>query len=189
MIKDEYKKWLFVIFSLLIIFFVALSFNFYFKKNLNKKNDAVNLVGEIFPKGDLGSVLKGKSEYKNNRYGFSLVYPNEMKVSEYDEGSSAMTIAFENKIDKKGFQIFIVPYLEKQVGVERIKKDIPSGIQNDLKNFTVGGVVGASFYSVIPAIGDTFEVWFLKNGFLYEVTVPKSLESFLVEILSSWKFL
>lgn len=45
------------------------------------------------------------------------------------------------------------------------------------------------FFSKNIALGDTREVWFIKNGYLYEVTTLKSLDAWLTQILQTWKFL
>ena len=38
-------------------------------------------------------------------------------------------------------------------------------------------------------MGDTREVWFINNGFLYEVATYKNLDAWLAELMSNWKFL
>jgi hypothetical protein len=37
-------------------------------------------------------------------------------------------------------------------------------------------------------MGDTREVWFIKGGFLYEVTTYKQLDTWLAQILQTWQF-
>jgi hypothetical protein len=38
-------------------------------------------------------------------------------------------------------------------------------------------------------IGQTYEVWFIRDHFLYEITTYKELEPWLKEILSTWRFI
>jgi hypothetical protein len=38
-------------------------------------------------------------------------------------------------------------------------------------------------------MGDAREVWFIKSGYLFEVTTYKPLDSWLSQILQTWKFL
>ena len=38
-------------------------------------------------------------------------------------------------------------------------------------------------------MGDAREVWFIKNGFLYEVTTYKELDAWLASIMQTWKFI
>ena len=49
---------------------------------------------------------------------------------------------------------------------------------------TVDGVQAVRFHGQDAQIGDTYEVWFIKDGFLYEVTTYKQLEPWLDQILS-----
>ena len=131
----------------------------------------------------------GQSEYRSERYKFSLFYPKTIKVEEFDEGGGASTIVFQNPKEGLGFQIFIVPFSGNQITDERFKQDVPSGVRNELRNITVDGASGASFYSENILLGETAEVWFIKNGFLYEVIAPKVLNAWLSEIMQTWHFI
>lgn len=127
--------------------------------------------------------------YSNPRYRFSLYIPAAMKVGEFDERGGAFTVTFENALDAQGLQIFIVPYSGSQVTDARFREDEPSGVRNDLASITIDGVTAASFYSTDSTLGDTREIWFINNGYLYEITTLKSLEPLLDTIMQSWKFI
>jgi len=130
----------------------------------------------------------GWVEYRNSRYSFSLFHPPQQKVQEFDEGAGAMTITFEDTATVRGFQIFVVPYGENQVSEDRFRKDAPSGVRAELVNITVDGATGASFYSINALLGDTREVWFVKNGYLFELTTLKPLETMLDQVLQTLRF-
>ena len=132
---------------------------------------------------------EGWSEYQSERYGFSLFYPAEMAVSEFDEGKGASTLTFEDKQGGRGFQIFAVPYSGTQVSEERFLRDIPSGVRENPVDFYVAGVLATVFYSRHPLLGDTIEVWFIRGGYLFELTTLKPLEDLLAEIIQTWRFL
>jgi hypothetical protein len=131
----------------------------------------------------------GYSEYRNTHYHFSFFYPNDLSVKTHDEGRGAFTIVFENIQSAQGFQIFIVPYAGNSISSERFVKDEPSGVRKNLANVLIDGSTGASFYGANAALGDTAEVWFIHDGYLYEVTTLKTLDTWLSGILTSWKFL
>ena len=131
----------------------------------------------------------GYTEYYNPRYRFSLFYPDDLKVSEHDEGSGALTITFQNPDTAHGFQIFIVPYGASQVTEEQFKKDEPSGVREGQKNIAIDGTTGESFYSNNPSLGETAEVWFIHGGYLFEVTTLKPLAGWFSQIMATWKFL
>ena len=131
----------------------------------------------------------GSREYRSAAYHFSLFYPQELSVSEHPEGGGASTVTFQNVDEAKGFQIFIVPYGEPQVSEARFKKDEPSGVRTNFSNMTVDGAVGAAFDSTDVNLGETREVWFIRGGYLYEVTTLKPLDTWLDGIMQTWQFI
>jgi hypothetical protein len=130
----------------------------------------------------------GMHEYHNTTYRLSLFYPETLGVKEFDEGEGAATIIFQNPEEGRGFQIFVVPFSGTQITAERFKKDIPSGVRKELKDITIDGATGASFYSTNAMLGDTAEVWFIHGNYLFEVTTLKSLDTWLAGIMQTWKF-
>ena len=128
-------------------------------------------------------------EYKNARYGFSLLYPSDLKVSTFDEGGGASTTTFQNPEKAEGFQIFSVPYGGTQaMSEERFRQDVPSGVCKSLTHIAMDGAAGTAFYSTHTALGATREVRIVRDGFLYELTAPKPLAAWLGEIIKTWKF-
>ncbi|MFZ2484725.1 MAG: hypothetical protein WAX80_02115 [Minisyncoccia bacterium] len=128
-------------------------------------------------------------EYRSLDYKFSLLYPEGMSVKEFDEGGGAKTVIFENTEIVSGFQIFVVPYGDNKISEERFRMDVPSKVRTDLKNIEVGGVEATSFYSTNFVLGDTYEIWLINNGYLYELTTLKQLEPFLNEVVATWEFI
>ena len=131
----------------------------------------------------------GYLEYRNTQYRFALFYPQDLSVKEYDEGSGAMTISFQDVATAQGFQIFVEPYGLPQVTQAQFKKDEPSGVMQGAKNTAIDGATATSFYSTNPALGDTAEVWFIKGNYLFEVTTLKPLASWLSDIMKTWQFI
>ena len=126
--------------------------------------------------------------YSNAEYHFSLLYPPSMQVHQYGGGGNALTIAFQDPTTNEGFQVFIVPYDKSQITAARFNEDEPSGVMQDPTDVIVDGVRATMFYSTDTALGDTREVWFINNGFLYEVTTYKELDAWLGGIMQTWKF-
>lgn len=146
---------------------------------------SVNSV-EVPPK--TRQIPSGMLEYLSEQYKFSLLHSEKMKVNEREEGGGAMTVTFENLETLEGFQIFVLPYPETQVSEERFRQDVPSGVRKDPKSMSVSGAIGATFYSEDFILGETYEVWFIHGGFLYELTTFKKLDYMLNEVVKTIEF-
>lgn len=134
-------------------------------------------------------VPAGQREYASGHYRFSLLHPEDLNVQEFDEGGGAMTVVFGNDAQTHGFQIFIVPYSAEQVDRERFLTDQPSGVMKDPVDVLIDGTRGTIFFGKNSIMGDTREVWFIRDGFLYEVTTYDELDTWLAGVMQSWKWL
>ena len=134
------------------------------------------------------SIPASVRKYQNGQYGFSLLYPKDLKIAVFDDGGGASTITFQNTAEVKGFQIFVVPYREKQVSMERFHEDEPTGVMLHPTVILVGGSKATMFFSTSQTLGDTIEVWVIKNGYLFEITAPKLLDIWLANIIQTWSF-
>jgi hypothetical protein len=131
----------------------------------------------------------GTKEYRNTHYRFALFYPKNLEVREYDEGEGARTITFQDVRTAEGFQIFVVPYTASQVSMQRFKMDEPSGVMRDPQNLNIDGAFATMFLGKNDLLGDTREVWFIRGGYLFEVTAPLSLDNWLGNSMLSWIFI
>lgn len=150
--------------------------------------------------GDIveGSIVKdstyrelppGYFEYRTVPYHFSILFPQEMQVKEFGGSGDSLTVTFEEPGgEKRGFQIFATPYTRPQVSGERFRMDNPSGRYEDPVDITVDGVRGTIFFSQNAQMGNTREVWFIRNGILYEVNAKRELDEWLAGHMKSWMF-
>jgi len=139
------------------------------------------------PKSNKG--FSGSNLYTSADYGFSLEYPSELDIAEFYEEESE-TIVFQKRGDKKGFQIFITPYIGEQITREKILEDLPSTIVKNPTEAIIGENIRALiFWSDSSEIGKTREVWFTQNGYLFEISAYAELDEWLAEILKTWKVL
>lgn len=132
-------------------------------------------------------IPDGWNEYRNEQYRFSLAAPAELSVKEFPEGG-ALTVTFEDVESATGFQIFVLPYAEEKITTERFVSDVPSGVLEGEEKRFVDSAEAVQFWSKDVALGETREVWFIHNGYLYEVTTFKHLDGWLQDILSTWRF-
>ena len=136
--------------------------------------------------------------YTDSQYKFSFEYPKDFTATKFQEGEDGNTILVQssalnqrsNQRSISGFQIFISPFDEPgPLTKERVKQDLPDLIINNpeqrvLKN----GAVALVFFSEESSIGETREIWFVHNGYLYQISTYKELDSLVAKIISTWRF-
>lgn len=130
----------------------------------------------------------GWKTFTSTRYKFSIEFPSNMQNADYQEDTGVGTIVFQDNAVPEGFQIYIQPYTGEKITDAQFKRDVPSGVRRDARNATVGGAPAVAFYSSDQMLGDTYEVWIIRGGYLYEITTLKPLESRLNDILSTLRF-
>jgi hypothetical protein len=127
--------------------------------------------------------------YSNPQFHYSLSYPRNLQVQEYQEAGGAFTVTFQDIVADQEFQVYVTPYSNSQITDAQFKLDEPSGVKIDPTDVTVDGASGIEFFSNAPRMNDTREVWFIHNGLLYEVTTYKELDAWLKPIMLSWQFM
>ena len=112
-----------------------------------------------------------------------------MRVYADEDEHGSRTITFESPDDEHAYQIFVVPYEESTITPERFSTDAPSGVMIDPKETKIDGAPAKSFFGYNDQMGETWEVWFIHDGFLYEVTTYKPLDGWLNSILQTWRLI
>src|SRR3989344_4904145 len=147
---------------------------------------------EITAAATLGSDYQ---KYANSKYGFSVEYPKDWEAKSFSDGADSETIVFKKDGEKDGFQIFIASFNEEQLTKERILRDLPSVIIEEMQAVIINPsepvssrIEGLIFWSEDPDIGKTREAWFAHAGYLYQLTTYAHLDTQLAGILSTWHF-
>ena len=138
---------------------------------------------------DATIVQPSTTEYDSPTYHFKLLYPSDFTVNEYDEDDGSHTTTFEGASPGDGFQISVRPYTSSYITPERFKTDDPSGVMLQAQDIAIDGAPAKIFFGKNNQMGETREVWFIHGGFLYEVTTYKALDSWLGDIMITWKFI
>jgi hypothetical protein len=126
--------------------------------------------------------------YQSETYHFSLYYPDNLSISERPGAAGTMVLLFQNQASGQSFDIFIAPYDEPNITQARFLMDEPSGVMTAPANITIDGTAATEFFSTNPVLGASREIWFLHGDFLYEVTTPQPLDSWLLQIMQTWQF-
>jgi hypothetical protein len=127
--------------------------------------------------------------YSNANFHFSLLFPKDLVAKEYKEQGGALTASFQDPKTNQGFQVYVTPFGGKQIDTARFRLDEPSGVFTQPTDVIVGGAHATMFFGKNAIMGDTREVWFIRGGFLYEVTTYKELDDWLAGIMQTWKFM
>jgi len=135
------------------------------------------------------SVGSTTTVYHSNIFKFSLAYPSNFTEAEYDEGEGSETIVIQNDTKPIGFQMFITPDDEPFISATSLADDFPTLQITHPKNVTVGtGTPALAFASNAPDLGPSRELWFLHNGYLFEVTTYPNQASLLARIFTTLRF-
>lgn len=151
--------------------------------------DGTDIDGAPYIEPELKAVGENVLLYENREFRFSLLIPKGFEGKQYREKGNAMSATFEEPESGRGFQIFVTPYGQPQVTRERFLMDTPSGVMDSPTDIVIGGAQATMFFSKNPVMGETREVWFIKDGFLYEVATYKELDEWLGNIMQGWKFI
>jgi hypothetical protein len=133
----------------------------------------------VYAQASAPATSVNAGEYRNDKFQFSLAYPEDMKVTTTDEHGGAQTIAFTSEGTGKQFEILAIPY--SQV-------DIASG------EFAPHDAFGTNDQGLwltdvnVAETGGVQQFWFVKLGVMYEVLGMKGDEAWLVDILKTWQF-
>jgi hypothetical protein len=129
------------------------------------------------------------ADYSDPSFKFKISYPSDLDLHIYKEDEGGRTVTFEGASPGEGFQVFIVPYIQNVITDARFKRDDPSGVMRQPQDITIDGAPAKMFFGHNDSMGDTREVWFIRGGYLYEVTTYKALDTWLAAIMQSWRFL
>lgn len=137
----------------------------------------------------LQNVPAGYKEYRNKQFGFSVYYPSELSPEEFLDRGPELTALFQGAAGEPGFQVYVAPIDGTTITNELFFRDAPSGVRKEQRDMQIAGVPGTTFVGFDARMGQTREVWFIHDHFLFEVTTYKQLEPWLSEILTTWRFI
>lgn len=123
------------------------------------------------------SATPSYAEYRNNRWHFSLLVPDDMKAVVDDQPGGGQTIQFHDATGDKELQITAYPYSQLDVTLGR---EGEAGSTHDQPNRL----------EIVDVIrDDRFTVLFEKNGVRYVVITLPEQDAWLREILATWHFI
>jgi hypothetical protein len=128
--------------------------------------------------------------YTNSAFDFSLNYPSDLLVPEYDEGGGTKSIVFQEPNALIGFEMFITPDpADDPLTLADIELDFPTLDMEGTESLTVGtGTPAVAFASKVPDFGPTADLWFTHDGYLFEIVTYLTLGAWLAQIVDTIRF-
>ncbi len=130
--------------------------------------------------------LKGEDYtiYTDPDYGFSFAYPRAFGLSRIQEGDRT-TVLVENPSVAVGFRITVMP-LEGTSAELRKSMILPAlavPVMRDVVEFKLNDEISALRFSTRdPSLGNTRELWFIRDGRVYRITMYAPHD----ELLDAW---
>jgi len=120
---------------------------------------------------------------------FTLARWEGMRVNEVADSGGMLVVIESAKAEAA--QVFSIQFDEPEsvFTEERLRRDIPDLKIEGLKKVRVDGASALAFYSDNPAFGsDSYEVWFVKSGMLYQISSSRAHKPVVDMVISAWKF-
>ena len=136
--------------------------------------------------------------YAHPELPFAFAYPKDFTLSTFTDGGAEI-ILLKGKEPEKEAQIVIRAFDEPfdpaqgkpgPLTVERIQRDIPEMMIEEPQNVLIGSaqVPALLFWSEGGSAGRTREVWFILEGFLYQITASAEMDETLAKMMETWRF-
>src|SRR5438093_7560238 len=133
------------------------------------------------------------ASYTDPIYGFSISLPKDFLVSSLPEGDGEAIIA-EHPTLNLGFEVFITPSDEDELlTADVIQQTNPSiSIKKPVETELEDGTPAVRFASEDPALGETRQIWFTRDGNLFQVVLYSDniewLDAWARELPQDWTF-
>ena len=141
---------------------------------------------------DARQVADGLSDftaYAHPELPFSFGYPQNMSFTAFEE-DGAEVLLFAGGGNE--FQLSIRPFDEPgPMTEERIKRDLPTLNIEQPQQALIGpekDMPALIFLSQDPAAGKIREVWFVHDGYLYQVSAYEEFDAMLATVMGTWRF-
>jgi hypothetical protein len=129
--------------------------------------------------------------YTDPRFGFSLHYPEGLRVTHPPAGEHREVLVFARAATQThgGFQITIDAYDEPgPVTPELLQLALPGKVIRDPQPLPVDTVTALALASQDPGVGATYEVWWIHHAMIYQVATAAADADMLRRVLQTWRF-
>ena len=116
--------------------------------------------------------VPGLTHYTHPETGLSFDYPTDFTLEVFQDAGGEIILA-TNPAYNLGFQIFIQPFDEPgPLTIERIRRDLPDlAIIESTETILYDDTPVLRLSTSDPVLGTLSEEWFIREGYLYQVTM------------------
>jgi len=148
---------------------------------------------EVFAEPIMYGALKQSYSHATFSFNYSegfKILLNQISATELAPSRVEGEIITVENSKGSGFQILITSFDEPgPITPERIWQDEPEADIIDPKWADLDGIKTIAFYGYNEDMGETFEVWPIYKGKLYQIAGPKTAEDLIVETLETWRWI
>ena len=128
--------------------------------------------------------------YADAAHGFSFKYPPTLRIHASQQDATAIIVA-RNAAKTIGFQIHIKPIggTDRAITPTRIARDMPGlAIRGPQRLRIPGAGLALAFYATEQNFGESFQVWFIRQGRLYQLSSYAPHDALVRGVLATWTF-
>lgn len=174
------KKYIYILIAILILLIVGVSWFLY-------KNTDVDLSSYVDgDKNVQSTTLRSEVEvYEHDSPVFSFEYPTSFSTASFPEGLGEVVLVQSKENSAVGMQIYVEPFDEEgHLTIERIREDLPDLVMKRARE--------ADLFTDTQAIvfldsSDMVNVWFVREGYLYQITAAPELGGLFQTMVGSLK--
>lgn len=192
---EKSKKNIYIVIAVLVVItIVACSIYLSSKKEVKFEDRSVwSATATTSNVSDIAQLtVANSSEYKNQALRFSFRFPPNLKVTNFVNEENQKVILAQDTSKGQGFQVTISEFDEGNIDLteDRIKQDIPDLVIKESQPVLLGSRgKGIAFLSNNDQFnGNSREVWFVYNGYLYQISTYAHLDPLIKAVLATWKF-
>jgi hypothetical protein len=129
--------------------------------------------------------------YTDPRFGFSLHYPAALHVTRPQPGQDRVVVVFTSAAGEAtdGFQITVDAFDEPgPLLPELLQRAQPGKVMRNLQSLPVDTITALTLEGEDPAVGPTYEVWWIRGRARYQVATALSNADLVRRVLQTWRF-
>lgn len=156
-----------------------------------KEANAAGLSQQAAQMAQQDAGIKFTHTFSDAAHGFSFGYPDPLKAGSQTDDNGNTTILVQDTASHVGFQVYITPWSNSAVttvSADDVAASLPDIQMHNPTQVSINGTPALAFQATDATFGDSRQVWFIRKGFLYQVSSYSSQDPLLEKVLSSWRW-